>query len=72
MNREEGSADLVEEIEDGKVLHWGICLSTWWVWDLWRDDGNDHLESGSSLPTHLLGLSWIAAWNSFPTRHGSQ
>jgi len=42
------NADDVEEIENGKILYWGICMSSWWLWDIRGDDGDDHLESGMS------------------------
>jgi len=44
------NADDVEEIENGKILYWGICMSSWWLWDIRGDDGDDHLESGMSSP----------------------
>jgi len=27
-------ANEIEEIENGKLLYWGICLSAWWIWDI--------------------------------------
>jgi hypothetical protein len=35
MRGEEGrGADEIEETENGKILYWGIRLSSWWIWNL--------------------------------------
>lgn len=37
---------LVEEVENGTTVNWGICRPAWWIRDVRGDDGDDHLEPG--------------------------
>lgn len=55
-------ADGLEEIEDGSVVHWRVCRPPRRVWDVRRNDGDDHLEPGEiafyrcTTPALLFGL----------------